>query len=90
MGRPVGAQNKRSGYARKIVTEQLAGGDVLLRMLEIAEDLSNEPGVRLSAYKAIAPYVHPQLKAVEHTGEGGGPLSARIKVVFENAPPEPE
>lgn len=30
--------------------------------------------VRLDAAKSAAPYIHPRLAAIEHKGEGGGPI----------------
>ncbi len=32
--------------------------------------------------KDAAPYIHPRLQAIEHTGEGGGPVKHSIRVVF--------
>lgn len=41
--------------------------------LEIAEKIAME-GMRFEAAKAAAPYVHPKLAAIEHTGKDGGPI----------------
>lgn len=30
--------------------------------------------MRFEAAKAAAPYIHPRLQAIEHMGEGGGPV----------------
>lgn len=35
-------------------------------------------GLRFEAAKAAAPYVHPRLAAVEHTGKDGGPLQIQF------------
>lgn len=38
--------------------------------------------LRFEAAKAAAPYVHPRLNAVEHSGPGGSAIPHSIKVVF--------
>jgi hypothetical protein len=34
--------------------------------------------MRFEAAKAAAPYVHPKLAAIEHTGKGGGPIVIKM------------
>lgn len=41
--------------------------------------------MRFEAAKAAAPYVHPRLAAVEHTGADGGPIDHSIEVSFVRA-----
>ena len=36
----------------------------------------------IEAAKAAAPYMHPRLAAIEHTGEGGGAIRHSIRVKF--------
>lgn len=38
------------------------------------------------AAKAAAPYVHPKLQAIEHSGPDGGPVPHRIDIAFVPAP----
>lgn len=38
--------------------------------------------MRFEAAKAAAPYVHPRLAAVEHSGEDGGPIDLNLRVLF--------
>jgi hypothetical protein len=38
----------------------------------------NEPQVRKSAYAELAQYVHPKLRAIEHTGAGGGAIEIEL------------
>lgn len=42
--------------------------------------------MRFEAAKAAAPYIHPKLSAVEHTGKDGGPMETvtRIELVDMN------
>ncbi len=42
--------------------------------------------LRFDAAKAAAPYVHPRLAAVEHTGDGGGPIESKVTVEFVEGP----
>lgn len=38
--------------------------------------------LRFEAAKAAAPYVHPKLAAIEHTGKDGSPVQASVTVRF--------
>lgn len=40
--------------------------------------------LRLKAASEASKYLYPQKKAVEHSGEGGGPIEATIKMVVED------
>jgi len=65
-GRPSGIANKAS-IARQ--AEVAASGQTPLDyLLEIMRDTTAERGERLDAAKAAAPYVHPKLAAIEHSG----------------------
>ena len=48
-------------------------------MLQVMRDPLVDVDRRDDMAKAAAPYVHPKLAAIEHTGDGGGPV--RISVV---------
>ncbi len=41
--------------------------------------------MRFEAAKAAAPYIHPRLAAVEHTGANGGPIDHSLEVAFVGA-----
>lgn len=43
-------------------------------LARIAIDEKVEIGVRVSAYRSIARYVHPELKSIELSGPGGAPI----------------
>ena len=43
-------------------------------MLSVMRDPSKPGDIRLDAAKSAAPYVHPKLAAIEHTGANGTPL----------------
>jgi hypothetical protein len=75
-GRPAGIANKAS-IARQ--AEVAASGITPLDyLLQIMRDETAERDERRDAAKAAAPYVHPRLAAVEHTGKDGGALQVLI------------
>lgn len=45
--------------------------------------------MRFEAAKAAAPYIHPRLAAIEHTGRDGGDIEHSLTVTFVDAP-EPD
>ena len=47
-------------------------------MLDVMRDESAEPSRRDDMAKAAAPYVHPKLAAIEHSGKGGGPIQLSL------------
>ena len=38
--------------------------------------------MKFEAAKAAAPYIHPRLAAVEHSGQDGGPINHSLELVF--------
>lgn len=81
-GRKKGTPNKKTAAVIQAVEE---GGvmplDYMLDVMRSPIPTDAEPtvevamrGLRFEAAKAAAPYVHPKLSAVEHTGKGGTPL----------------
>lgn len=71
-GRKQGAVTKRTQEATAAI---LASGLTPLDyMLSIMRDETKLPDIRFEAAKAAAPYVHPKLAAIEHTGKDGGPI----------------
>ena len=75
-GRPAGIANKAS-IARQ--AEVAASGITPLEyMLSVMRDDEADPNRRDDMAKASAPYVHPKLAAVEHTGKDGGALQVLI------------
>jgi len=83
-GRPKGAINRVSLAAREAAAAD--GETPLSYMLNVMRDASAEPDRRDDMAKAAAPYMHPKLAAVEHTGPDGGPVQVTgIEVVFVGA-----
>ncbi len=75
-GRPPGAHNKRT----REIAEQAAkkGITPLEYMLKVMRDSKADGARRDDMAKAAAPYMHPRLNAIQHTGKDGEP----IKVSF--------
>lgn len=66
-GRRTGAPNKAS--AAKAAEVAASGLTPLDYMLNTMRDEGKPADVRLDAAKSAAPYVHPKLAAIEHSGE---------------------
>ena len=92
-GRKKGVPNKRTAALQASV--EAAGITPLDYMLGI---MRNEPSelldpsdrlkatmMRFEAAKAAAPYIHPRLAAIEHTGKDGGPIDHSLEVAFVGA-----
>jgi hypothetical protein len=47
-------------------------------MLDVMRDEKNPLHLRASAAKDAAPYVHPRLANIEHTGRNGGPIEMTV------------
>ena len=59
----------------------------IMKMADIAADDDNDIRLRFDAWKEIAKYTEAQLKAVEITGEDGGPITvANVKRTIVNDP----
>ena len=81
-GRPKGASTtKTREIADRAVAEGLTPIDFMLTLMR---DDANDVAMRFEAAKAAAPYIHPKLAAVAHTGADGGELSIVFKTVYED------
>lgn len=76
-GRKAGAPNKATAARQKAVTE--SGLTPLDYMLSIMRDEQMTTESRFEAAKAAAPYVHPKLANVEHSGPNGGPIQTESR-----------
>jgi hypothetical protein len=87
-GRKKGTRNRKTAETIKVIEE--TGVTPLQFMLDVmrgkAPDGSGPAEIiafttlRFEAAKAAAPYVHPKLAAIEHTGKGGGPIQSESTV----------
>ena len=95
MGRTVGALNKnKDRLLRMLKAEYGEEFDPIMRMAEIAATPENDDSLKLSAWKEVAQYVYPKLKAIEQTHHldedtasvlGSTYLAARIATILTQA-----
>lgn len=76
-GRKKGTPNKATAAKAAEIAE--SGLTPLDYMLGIMRDEEKPADMRFEAAKAAAPYVHPKLAAVEHTGKDGGPIQTESR-----------
>ena len=66
-GRPKGRRSDKT--VERLEAIAAAGITPLDYLLGVMRDVAQEPAVRLDAAKSAAPYVHPKLASIEHSGE---------------------
>ncbi len=71
-GRRAGIPNKASIARQQAVAA--SGETPLDYMLRVMRDPASDDERRDQMAKAAAPYVHPRLAAIQHTGKDGGPI----------------
>jgi hypothetical protein len=72
-GRKSGTHNKITNDVRALLDS--LGVNPLEGMARIAKDHEqSNPQLAGRMHAELAKYVHPQLKAIEHSGPGGGPI----------------
>lgn len=81
-GRKEGVPNKAS--AAREAEVKASGLTPLDYMLTMLRDENAPPADRMWAAEKAAPYVHPKLAAIEHTGKDGSPVA----VTFSWLPPQ--
>jgi hypothetical protein len=91
-GRKRGSPNQRTAaVAQKVAQEGVTPLEFMVGIMRKEPPEGADPAVKLShealrfdAAKAAAPYVHPRLNAIEHTGKDGGPIETALSP-FEEA-----
>ena len=69
-GRKAGTPNQRTTLGRELIVKALAEGTTPLEyMLRVLRDDKASPADRRWAAQHAAPYVHPRLNAIEHSGD---------------------
>ena len=78
-GRKTGAVSKATA-ARKVLIEEASkeGLTPLEFLLQVLRNPNERQDVRIDAAKSAAPYMHPRLAAVEHSGNKDNPVSFTI------------
>src|SRR5215211_8394308 len=77
-GRKTDIQNKKTQAVADTLAE--LGCNPIEGMARIAMDENAELGLRAQMYKELAHYIAPKRKAIEVTGEGGGPVKTEMTV----------
>ena len=83
-GRPVGAKGKNVGLVKAQLDD--LNCDPVLELVAIARDLNTELGFRIKIYLDLVNYIHPKLKAIEHSGINGELLHNKYVVEIVDAP----
>ena len=79
-GRKRGVQNRVNAALREKI---MANGILPLEfLLSIMRDSKNPDQMRLEAAVKAAPFCHPKLQAIQHTGQGSDPILQTIQVEF--------
>ncbi len=81
-GRKKGTPNKAT--AKKVEEIAASGLTPLDYMLSVLRDERQEDAIRMDAAKAAAPYIHPKLANIEHTGPDGGAIKVHMISGDEN------
>lgn len=80
-GRKAGSVTKRT---REVADKAASDGLTPLEyMLTVLRDDSQEQDKRMWAAEKAAPYIHPRLAAVEHTGKDGGDIGIKFTTIYE-------
>lgn len=88
-GRKKGSTTKRTReIAEKAINEGLTPLEYMLEVMR-RDSAHEDPKIeiareamRFEAAKAAAPYMHPRLAAVEHSGPDGGSIEQKIELVI--------
>lgn len=75
-GRPKGMKNRRT---REIAVAQARKGITPLEyMLKVMRNSKASPDRRDDMARAAAPFMHPRLNAIQHTGKNGEPIQVNF------------
>jgi hypothetical protein len=82
-GRCKGSRNKRTVAQLEAMA---AAGEMLPldHLLKIMRDENEDPDRRIWCAKAAAPYCHPKLASIEHTGLGAEPAEYTVVMTFDD------
>lgn len=75
-GRRKGTPNRAT--ADKVAEVAASGLTPLDYMLKVMRDENNDQAIRLDAANKAAPYIHPKLASIEHSGPDGSALVIKV------------
>ena len=87
-GRAKGTPNRDKQVLRDRLSSSYPEYDPILAMVEMANDESLEPSMRLDCHKTIANYIHPKMRSIEHIIEDE-PQPISITIVKPESTTEP-
>ena len=64
-GRAKGTPNRDKQVLRERLSSSYPEYDPILAMVEMANDESLEPSMRLDCHKTVANYIHPKMRSIE-------------------------
>lgn len=86
VGRPTGSQNANRRMMQRVLTEKYPEYQPVVRMaghaIKLDEQVDDDPHnlelrvAAIAAHDKVANFLTPRLKAIEITGEDGGPIRA--------------
>jgi hypothetical protein len=82
-GRKKGGANKKTREIADKAAEE--GLTPLEYMLEVLRNTEETPENRRWAAEKAAPYIHPRLQAVEHSGKDGGPMHVTFETIYADS-----
>jgi hypothetical protein len=80
-GRKKGVRNKRSSEMEARI--RASGMDPLAFLIALMRNAKAPLELRFEAARSAAPFVHPKLTAVEHSGPAGGAVQTETKQVSD-------
>lgn len=90
--KPGSATAKTREIADKAAEEGITPLEYMLQIMRRDSDHADEKiqlareAMRFEAAKAAAPYIHPRLASVEHSGENGGPIQLGVTLEIVGVP----
>ena len=87
-GRTKGTPNRDKQALRERLSSLYPDYDPILAMVEMANDNTLEPSMRLDCHKTIANYIHPKMRSIEHIVEEE-PQPINITIVKPESTTEP-
>ncbi|MDB2410538.1 hypothetical protein N9W57_07955 [Pseudomonadales bacterium] len=87
-GRIKGTPNRDKQALRERLSSLYPDYDPILAMVEMANDNTLEPSMRLDCHKTIANYIHPKMRSIEHIIEEE-PQPINITIVKPESTTEP-
>jgi hypothetical protein len=79
-GRKKGSVTRRT---REIANACIESGLTPLEyMLQIMRDIRQQQPDRLRAAESAAPYIHPKLAAIQHSGDKDNPVQVQAEVIW--------